>query len=398
MNCADIATVLAERSQRRASGAVLAAINAHLATCDDCAVAWRAEQAVLSLEIAAPSRDELMTLVRAAIGKQTSLPRPRRLASRTIVLGALLTAGAALAAVATVDYVFRGEHGRDTTPAATQTHVETPAAQTAAPPQVGAPSSPGAKPSETADLVRFPDGDYFMLLVRPPHYPPAALDAKLEGSVNVRYTVTAEGNTADVEAVESSDPQFAPNAVLAVTQWKYMPRVVDGKRVAVPGVHTVIRFALVAPELVAPGHRLAQPPTPPLPADGLDDTGFDAALEPAWDFASAGDLRRAELVLDEIAASHTLAPRQVVELSNFYAYIYTQYGDYGRAIGALHKAIDSGGGWRASMTLAHLYFVQHQYDLALATLRDYAASSGDKNIDRRFIDKLEQLGLPTGGL
>jgi TonB family protein len=397
MNCADIATVLAERPQRRASGAALADIDAHLATCDDCAAAWRAEQAVLSLDVAAPSREELMALVRAAIGEER-VPRPRRLASRTVLLGAVLTAGAALAAVATVNYVFRGAHARVTTPAATQRQVETPAAQTAALPQSGAPSAPSANQREAADLVRFPDGDYFMLLVRAPHYPPAALDAKLEGSVNVRFTVTAEGNTADVEALEPSDPRFASNAVLAVAQWKYMPRVVDGKRVAVPGVQTVIRFALVAPALVAPGHRLAQPPTPPLPADGLDETGFDAALEPAWAFASAGDLRRTELVLDEIAASHTLAPRQVVELSNFYAYIYSQYGDYGRAMDALRKAIDSGGGWRASMALAHLYFVQHQYDLALATLREYVASSGDKNIDRRFIDKLEKLGLPTSGL
>jgi TonB family protein len=390
MNCADIATLLAEQPQRCAPAAALAEIEAHLAECDDCTVAWRAEHALLSLEILAPSREDLLALARAAIGHKR-MPRPSRLASRTVLLGAMLTAGAALATVATVGYVLRGEHPHDAPPAAIETRA--PAAAAPALPASAAPTSKAATPSEVADLVRFPDGDLFMLLVRPPHYPPAALDAKVEGSVKLRFTVTAEGNTANVEAVESSDPRFAPDAVLAVAQWKYMPRVVDGKRVAVPGIQTVIRFALAVP-----GDRSAQLPAPAPPPDGLDQAAFEAALEPAWESASAGNLRRAELVLDETAASHTLAPGQVIEVSSFYAYIYTQYGDYGRATEALRKAIDAGGGWRASMALAHLYFAQHQYDLALTTLRDYVASSGDKNVDRRFLDKLEQLGLTTEGL
>ncbi len=395
MNCADIGTILDRHSQLRVPASERDAIETHLAECADCALAWRADQALLALRIPGPPIAALLATARSVMSDARTL-QPRRIASRTMLLGALLAAGAALATAA---YVSWTSDPRPPSSAAAQVRAAALPASSAPGPAADEPPVAAAPQTalNAADRVRFPDGDYFTLIVRPPHYPPAALAEKAEGWVQLRYTIDRDGNTADVEAVESNDPRFEPEAVLAVAQWKYMPRVVDGKRVAVPNIRTVIRFQLGLPPQTAAAPTPRTEPSDPGP-NGLDYKAFDAALDPAWECAAAKNLRCAELVLDEVVAAHTLTSSQLVNVMNFYGYIYARYGDYGRATAAFRKAIDAGGGSRASMALAHLYFAQHQYDLALATLREYVAAAGDKGIDRRFLDTLEQLGLTTDGL
>ena len=66
-----------------------------------------------------------------------------------------------------------------------------------------------------------------------PDYPGAAARKGIEGSVDVRFTITAQGAVTDV-SVMSSDPAeiFDKAAVEAVRRWRYDPRFVDGQAVA----------------------------------------------------------------------------------------------------------------------------------------------------------------------
>jgi protein TonB len=63
-------------------------------------------------------------------------------------------------------------------------------------------------------------------------YPDAALRNGIQGYVDVQFTITPQGTVTDV-AVVHSDPGdiFNRAAVDAVSQWRYDPRVVDGRAV-----------------------------------------------------------------------------------------------------------------------------------------------------------------------
>jgi len=66
-----------------------------------------------------------------------------------------------------------------------------------------------------------------------PVYPPAAFRQGVAGWVEVEYTVNERGTTTDV-AVVAAEPRgvFDEAAVVAVSGWKYRPRVVNGRPVA----------------------------------------------------------------------------------------------------------------------------------------------------------------------
>jgi TonB family protein len=87
------------------------------------------------------------------------------------------------------------------------------------------------------------------ILVRiAPRYPEAALAAQLEGEVNLQFTIAANGTTKDIVVVDSTAPEFEAPAITALSRWRYAPTTIgDGEAVEVPGVRTIIRFALDAP-------------------------------------------------------------------------------------------------------------------------------------------------------
>ena len=61
------------------------------------------------------------------------------------------------------------------------------------------------------------------------------MDAKIQGTVQVRAVVLASGDVADVEVVRSLDDKYGldRNAVAAAKQWKFVAGRKDGKPVAV---------------------------------------------------------------------------------------------------------------------------------------------------------------------
>lgn len=78
-----------------------------------------------------------------------------------------------------------------------------------------------------------------------PAYPRRALSQKLEGDCVVEYTVTAQGTVADPTVVEGAcDPIFARPSIASASNFRYQPRIIDGRAVAVPGVRNTFRFRI----------------------------------------------------------------------------------------------------------------------------------------------------------
>ena len=72
-------------------------------------------------------------------------------------------------------------------------------------------------------------------LVRiPADYPISALTKRIEGFVEMRFTVTETGAVANPEVLRASQPGIFDRAARrAVLKWKYQPQMVDGKPTAV---------------------------------------------------------------------------------------------------------------------------------------------------------------------
>ena len=76
-------------------------------------------------------------------------------------------------------------------------------------------------------------------------YPPAAKAAGIEGSVTVRYDVTAAGAVANARVVASAPAGvFDAAALAAVRQWRFRAAVVDGAAVPARGRLSTLRFTL----------------------------------------------------------------------------------------------------------------------------------------------------------
>jgi TonB family protein len=294
-------------------------------------------------------------------------------------VGSVLLAGAALAAVTLVTVTRAPDDAVPTSTAASASVGPAADAQS----RGADTASPDADDRTTSvELVEI-GLDFAPIARTPPDYPPTALEQGLEGHVQLRFDVSAAGVVENVSVVESSDPQFEAPAELAISKWRYLPRITAGKRVASPGIHTVLRFALAA-----------EPRPPPSPAEQRALSAypaFSADMAVAVDRFAADDLRGAELQLDEM---HALYESDAFRgaLSNFYGYLYTVQGNYGRAIDAYEAGITanaragnpSDGRW---VPLANLYFARHQYDMALKTLvayRDRIAAVQAQNPGRPF--------------
>jgi TonB family protein len=78
-----------------------------------------------------------------------------------------------------------------------------------------------------------------------PEYTPAAMEAKIQGVVELSAVVRTDGTTSDVTVVQSLDTAYGldDSAVAAVSQWTFTPGTKDGTPVDVE-VHIMIRFTL----------------------------------------------------------------------------------------------------------------------------------------------------------
>lgn len=89
------------------------------------------------------------------------------------------------------------------------------------------------------------DGDAVPLVRVPPQYPERAAQRGIEGRVLVEFTITKSGSVKDARVVAAEPPNvFDQAAVKSVLQWKYNPKILNGKAVEQRGMKTSVVFRL----------------------------------------------------------------------------------------------------------------------------------------------------------
>lgn len=88
------------------------------------------------------------------------------------------------------------------------------------------------------------DRDPLPLVRVEPQYPPQARQRKLEGWVQVRFTISTGGAVEGAQVVRSSHKVFERPALQAVAKWKYQPQMKEGKPAEAPGQQVLLRFRM----------------------------------------------------------------------------------------------------------------------------------------------------------
>ena len=85
-----------------------------------------------------------------------------------------------------------------------------------------------------------------MPMVRvPPQYPERAMQRGIEGRVLVEFTISKSGAVKDAKVI-AAEPSaiFNKAALKAIRQWKYNPKILNGKAVEQRGIKIAIPFRL----------------------------------------------------------------------------------------------------------------------------------------------------------
>ena len=89
------------------------------------------------------------------------------------------------------------------------------------------------------------DGDAVPMVRVPPQYPERAQQRGIEGRVLIEFTISKSGSVKNPKVV-AYEPStiFNKAALKAVSQWKYNPKIEDGKAVEQKGIRIAIPFRL----------------------------------------------------------------------------------------------------------------------------------------------------------
>jgi len=93
------------------------------------------------------------------------------------------------------------------------------------------------------------DGDAVPMVRVPPQYPERAAQRGIEGRVLVEFTISKSGSVKDPKVIAYEPSKIFNKAALkAVSQWKYNPKIENGKAVEQKGIRISIPFRLGADE------------------------------------------------------------------------------------------------------------------------------------------------------
>jgi len=89
------------------------------------------------------------------------------------------------------------------------------------------------------------DGDAVPMVRVPPQYPERAMQRGIEGRVLVEFTISKSGAVKNAKVIAAEPKKVFNRAALkAVSQWKYNPKIENGKPVEQMGIRTIINFQL----------------------------------------------------------------------------------------------------------------------------------------------------------
>ncbi|WP_348748079.1 energy transducer TonB [Pseudomonas rhodesiae] len=90
----------------------------------------------------------------------------------------------------------------------------------------------------------FDSRQYMPLSKEAPEYPERALDKNIEGDCSVEYTVNPQGRVENPTVLDGCHPLFIRPSLAAANTFRYQPRIVDGKAVAVPAVRNTFHYRI----------------------------------------------------------------------------------------------------------------------------------------------------------
>ncbi len=89
------------------------------------------------------------------------------------------------------------------------------------------------------------DGDAVPMVRVPPQYPERAAQRGIEGRVLIEFTISKSGSVKDPKVIAYEPSKiFNRSALKAVAQWKYNPKIENGKAVEQKGIRIAIPFRL----------------------------------------------------------------------------------------------------------------------------------------------------------
>ncbi len=95
-----------------------------------------------------------------------------------------------------------------------------------------------------APAPAFDSRQYQPLSKEAPDYPERALDKNIEGDCSVEYTVNPQGRVENPKVLDGCHPLFMRPSLAAANTFRYQPRIVDGKPVAVPAVRNTFHYRI----------------------------------------------------------------------------------------------------------------------------------------------------------
>ncbi|WLH77206.1 MULTISPECIES: energy transducer TonB [unclassified Pseudomonas] len=101
-----------------------------------------------------------------------------------------------------------------------------------------------ARPAAPAAAPAFDSRQYQPLSKQAPDYPERALDKNIEGDCSVEYTVNPQGRVENPRVLDGCHPLFMRPSLAAANTFRYQPRIVEGKAVAVPAVRNTFHYRI----------------------------------------------------------------------------------------------------------------------------------------------------------
>lgn len=101
-----------------------------------------------------------------------------------------------------------------------------------------------AHPAAPAAAPAFDSRQYQPLSKEAPDYPERALDKNIEGDCSVEYTVNTQGRVENPKVLDGCHPLFMRPSLAAANTFRYQPRIVEGKAVAVPAVRNTFHYRI----------------------------------------------------------------------------------------------------------------------------------------------------------
>jgi protein TonB len=114
---------------------------------------------------------------------------------------------------------------------------------------IGIPMNEGPGPRgitrEGMGLLRPPNGEAVPLVRVPPQYPASALRRGIEGRVLVEFDVGRSGRVENARVIAAEPGTiFNESALRAVREWRYEPRIIDGRAVSQNRLRIQIPFRM----------------------------------------------------------------------------------------------------------------------------------------------------------